>query len=117
MRRLPYPRRHNATFREGPAEPGSVIYTHLAGLTKRRPWLVLWLDDEACSVALAPCTSQNDYVGVVETHWTQQPYVGGWVMIQPFHVLHGGDLAAVRMPHDKLVAVRRQLIRNLDLDE
>lgn len=64
--------------------PGDVLI-ETWNCTKGRPWLVLWVDEQAEEVCVAASTSQRDYCGVIETGHAEFATIGAWVMIQPLH--------------------------------
>tara|TARA_X000001316_G_scaffold3380_1_gene663 strand:+ start:37 stop:351 length:315 start_codon:yes stop_codon:yes gene_type:complete len=63
-------------------DAGDVIL-HSWGCCKRRPWLVLWVDDDYGEVCVVPITSKHDYVGTIPTGHDEFAHVGAWAMVQP----------------------------------
>lgn len=94
-------------------EAGDVVRASW-GAMKRRPWLVLWVDDareEACVVAI---TSKGDYCGAIPAGHAIYHNVGSWAMIQPTLMVNNAPVLGQipRRDRDRIAAA---LHRNLAL--
>lgn len=96
-------------------DPGRILIGHLSFSGKPRPWIILWMDDEAQCACLTACTTKAAYPGATPTFWPPQPHVFG-AFLQPYEVLRGRPLGA-KMPRNLLRQLRVNLSEVLDLTE
>lgn len=95
--------------------PGDVLI-ETWNCTKGRPWLVLWVDDQAGEVCVAALTNQTGYCGAIETGHTEYKTIGSWVMIQPLHKANAARKVG-RMNDEQRGRVAAALHRNLAIIE
>jgi len=98
-----------------PVDAGDVIIATW-GMTKGRPWLVLWVDDQEGQVCVAACTSQTGYTGAIPTGHKEFSYVGAWAMIQPLHIANRCNRVGYIAQAER-AAISAALQRNLALVE
>jgi len=97
-------------------KPCRVVWAHL-GAQKRRPWLVLWVDDVdkvACMVAL---TASSGFPYTVPTGAGKQQYAwaAAWVQIWPTTALKRATDGAFEFSPLQSFLIEQALLKRFDL--
>lgn len=96
--------------------PRQVIWAKV-GTTKRRPWLVLWVDDTdkvACMVAL---TASHNFPYTIPTGAKKREYAlaAAWVQIWPLRGLQGAKDALFEFSPSQTALIEQALLDRFDL--
>lgn len=69
-------------------EPGEVLWSACNG-RKKRPWVVVWVNDIARTCLLIAITSKKHFCGAVPTGATDQryAYAAAWAVVWPVDIL------------------------------